>query len=151
MTIYDLMYLNTKGYIDTDPDSQTFANLTINVTDLNFFASDETCKKLSYVHERAKPEKSGNENTCLSVLQELLYICDPLKESCTSPNIKTFQVSVEQVCASRNTREKLFEVIGDAYNGFVDLINGKLHLSFDKFTTQLPVLICIILLLIINR
>ena len=47
--------------------------------------------------------------------------CNPDDDTCTNPNIQSFAVTIDQVCAAVNTPKKLlFETIGDEFDGFAD-------------------------------
>ena len=73
---------------------------------------------------------SGNTaslDQCKSVLSELYTACDPSKETCSDPNIQTFQVSIDHVCgAVKSTKKLSVETIGDEFDGFTgsDSIRG---------------------------
>jgi len=58
---------------------------------------------------------------CNAVLHKLFTACDPSMVTCSNPNVESFQLSTEQVCAAVDTPTKLlFETIGDEYDGFID-------------------------------
>ena len=73
---------------------------------------------------------SGNTaslDQCKSVLSKLYTACDPSKETCSDPNIQTFQVSIDHVCgAVKSTKKLSVETIGDEFDGFTgsDSIRG---------------------------
>ena len=75
--------------------------------------------------------KTSDPATCDEVLGDLFSACNPDDETCTNPNVQSFAVTTEQVCAHVKTPKKLlFEAIGDEFDGFVDkFAPGKLLLT----------------------
>ena len=107
------------GFIDTQPGSQNFGNFTVSAASLSMFDADEgVSMKLARIKLAAQQENPTQEQ-CVQVLEELFTACD--KDTCSNPNIETFQLSTEQVCAAVKTPTKLlFETIGDEFDGNVD-------------------------------
>ena len=120
MTEYDLAVLIADGYIDKEPGSDHFGNFTVSSISLNLFESDEGVKsKLARIQENAKVTDPTIAQ-CQQVLEQLYTACDPSKATCSSPNVESFQVSAERVCAAVNTPTKLlFKTIGDEFDGFI--------------------------------
>lgn len=121
MTKYDLAVLIAGGFIDTDPSSENFGNITVSAESLSLFDAEEGVKdKLDRIQKEAVDHTDLDQ--CKGVLSELFTACDPSSEAtCSNPNIESFQVSTEHVCDVVDTPKKLkFETIGDEFDGFVD-------------------------------
>jgi len=53
----------------------------------------------------------------LKLLNEFVTVCDPVSDSCPDKNKQTFQLTVDQVCAARNTTTKLkFKVLKEKFD-----------------------------------
>ena len=53
----------------------------------------------------------------LKLLNEFVTVCDPVSDSCPDKNKQTFQLTVDQVCAARNTTIKLnFKVLKEKFD-----------------------------------
>ena len=109
------------GFIDDNPSSNTYGNFTVSVAKLNLYNADEgVSTKLANIKAKAD-SKSNNQTTCEEVLQDLFSACNPDDGTCTNPNVQSFAVTTEQVCAAVNTPKKLlFEAIGDEFDNFAD-------------------------------
>lgn len=108
------------SYIETDPSSSNFGNYTIWDDAVSMFDAEEGVgDKLTRVKSIAKGAKTIE--SCKAVLSELFTVCDPSKATCSNPNVESFALSTEQVCAAVNTPIKLkFETVGDEFDGFTD-------------------------------
>ena len=122
MTEYDLAVLVAGGFIDANPSSSTYGAFTVPVEQLNLYNADEGLStKLAGIKAKAVYSNIGDSTKCTEVLQELFSACNPNDSTCTNPNLQSFAVSTEQVCAAVNTPKKLlFEAIGDEFDGFND-------------------------------
>jgi len=53
----------------------------------------------------------------LKLLNEFITVCDPVSDLCPDKNEQTYQLTVDQVCAARNTPIKLkFKVIKEKFD-----------------------------------
>ena len=128
MTEYDLAVLIAGSFIDITPGSESFGNFSISVEDLNLFAADkgidDNLDRIQSITTLTNINPS--KDTCITVLKEVSTACDPSKVTCSSPNIASFGVSTQHVCAAVKTPTKLlFEVVGDEFDGFVDANKWK--------------------------
>ena len=108
------------GFIDKEPESDTFANFTVSAENLNFFDADAGVRqKLLAIQGLAEGEV--NKGNCVAVLEQIFTACDPDQAECTDPNTESFQVSTDAVCDAVNTPTKLLlEAIGEEFDGFID-------------------------------
>jgi hypothetical protein len=121
MTEYSLAVLIAGGFIETDPMSNNFGNFTVSSNAMNLFDAEEGVKdKLKRIQGVAR--NGVTIDNCKAVLSDLFTACDGASSGiCTNPNIESFAVSTNQVCAVVNTATKLkFETVGDEFDGFVD-------------------------------
>jgi hypothetical protein len=147
--VSDLAILLAGGFVDNEPSSQGFGNFTVGaqgcvplsfsplfhslnyltvidffyqLKGLNLYNADEGVNtKLKRLKEMAIDSNAANVAKCDSVLSDLFSACDPDERGCTNPNVQSFDVSINQVCAAVNTPKKLlFEVVGDEFDGFID-------------------------------
>lgn len=90
MSEYDLAVLIAEGYIDRDPESETFGNFTLASSGLNLFDFDDGVKvKLRRIRNTALDYT--NIDQCKDVLNELFTACDPSQATCSDPNsVRTF-------------------------------------------------------------
>lgn len=118
----DLAVLVAGGFIDDNPSSNTYGNFTVSVAKLNLYnADDGVSTKLANIKAKALDSNSYNQTTCEEVLRDLFSACNPDDGTCTNPNVQSFAVTTEQVCAAVNTPKKLlFEAIGDEFDNFAD-------------------------------
>ena len=128
-------YTYPISFIETDPSSDQYGNFTVGDGALSLFDADEGVgEKLAHVQSLVQGDLSlGN---CKAVLSEFFTACDPEATTCTDPNIESFALSTEQVCAAVNTPVKLkFETIGDEFDGFTDdSEQGTRRSAFDCFS-----------------
>lgn len=94
---YDLAVLLAGGYIDRDPNSESYGNFTLTASGLNLFDADEGVKeKLARIQNHAQNYNSNSVTHCSAILSELFTVCEPDQPTCSNPNIESFQVSIEQ-------------------------------------------------------
>jgi hypothetical protein len=133
ITITDLAVLVAGGFIDTNPSSDTFGAFTVPVAQLNLYDADQgVSAKLANIQSKATTSNSVNQTTCDEVLQDLFSACNPEEATCTNPNVQSFAVTTDQVCAAVNTPKKLlFETISDEFDNFADeFTERKLNCSY---------------------
>ena len=116
----DLAVLVAGGFIDDNPSSGTYGSFTVSVANLNLYNADQgVSAKLASI--KANALDHTNQITCDEVLRDLFSACNPDVDTCTNPNMQSFAVTTEQVCAAVNTPKKLLlEAIGDEFDNYAD-------------------------------
>ena len=78
--------------------------------DINVFDARNLADKLGRIRSIANADEMS-PNSCNALLSELHTACEA--ESCSDPNERSHQLSVDQVCRAVNTRTKLdLDVLG---------------------------------------
>ena len=132
LSLSDLAVLVAGGFIDTNPSSNTYGAFTVPVAQLNLYNADEGVSiKLANIKAKATGSNMADQAICDEVLQDLFSACNPDDDTCTNPNVQSFAVTTDQVCAAVNTPKKLlFEAIGDEFDNFADkFTERKLNVS----------------------
>jgi len=109
--------------VEKDKASDTFAELTVDdMTEIHVFnARNELPERMAHIKALAKEPIS--EETCSSLLSQLLTSCH--KDSCTSANTDMYQQSVNQVCSFVDTQIKIkTKTVGQFFD-------------FQRYTVQL--------------
>lgn len=81
-----------------------------------FDVRNQLPEKMQSIKDKAdEADQNMSETSCIALLSELHTACG--EESCTDPNMDSFQLSVDQVGSSVNTHTKLkVEAIGEFYD-----------------------------------
>jgi hypothetical protein len=126
MSDYDIALLFVGRYIENDPKNDKFADFTaaVNLYDADF----------NIVQRIDRIRTHASSKDCSPLLAELHTACDPSNDSsCSDPNDRSFQLSIEDVCdAVNNPTKLLFTSISDELDGYWDNNGRVLQLVFDS-------------------
>ena len=117
MQSYDFAVLFAgQGYIDNEGD------FTVETDELKLFdVDDELPVKISRIKALADEDTSS----CNALLEEFHTSCPHDQQTCSTANIESFQLTIEQVCDAVNTPTLLkVDQIAEAYDGFANLGGG---------------------------
>ncbi|EJK47106.1 hypothetical protein THAOC_34199, partial [Thalassiosira oceanica] len=103
LTWYDVATRMVGGFIDSDPDSDTYGQLLVDdMNDIDVFdARNKLSQKMAEIKRLADADLPVNEANCAALLSELVTACG--EGSCSNPNEKSFQLSVNEVCQAKDT------------------------------------------------
>lgn len=121
MTDYDIAMLFVEGYVVTDPGNDRFATFSVDdITELNLFDADfAITNKINRIRDLASSTDPTDREQCTSLLSELHSACDPFETSCSESNLRSHQVSVDDVCdAVDNPAKLLLTLISDELDGY---------------------------------
>ncbi|EJK59231.1 hypothetical protein THAOC_20576 [Thalassiosira oceanica] len=112
---YDLAVRFLGGFIDKDENSDDYGRLLVEQTSaINLFGADELEKKYNNIAELVS--KDTNEENCSKLLSELYTACRN-KNGCTEPNKFSAELSVNEICDSKNARTKVqMKSLGEVFD-----------------------------------
>lgn len=137
MSDYDIALLFVGRYIDNDPTSENFADF---IADVNLYDADFN------ITQRIKSIRThASSRDCSLLLPELHTACDPSNDSsCSDPNDRSFQLSIEDVCdAVNNPTKLLLTSISGELDGYWGEDGMCLHLC-EFFVTSIRITINIL-------
>ncbi|EJK55469.1 hypothetical protein THAOC_24801 [Thalassiosira oceanica] len=143
MTNYDLSVLFANGYIESDSSSSNYGGLSVGASELNMFNVEGDAYNTfnSIMITAASIDESSTPEDCTAFLEQFHQSCDPLSSSgssssgstssassaptCSSANVESFQLSVDEVCENVHSPTKLLlSAIGSVFDGYAS-DNGK--------------------------
>ncbi|KAL7553929.1 hypothetical protein ACHAWF_017286 [Thalassiosira exigua] len=145
---YDLSLLFSNGYIEEDTSSSSFAEFTVSDDDLRLFnVGDDAFSTFETIMNTSKTiDATSSSETCTKFLEQFHQSCDPLSGStCSTENVQSFQLSVNEVCdATYSPTKLLFSAIGNKFDGYAST-DGKCFHSTSlliQFTLVLTHMFC---------
>ncbi|EJK63594.1 hypothetical protein THAOC_15735 [Thalassiosira oceanica] len=137
MTNYDLSVLFANGYIESDSSSSNYGGLSVGASELNVFNVEDNAYNTfnSIMSTAASIDESSTPEECTAFLEQFHQSCDPLSSSgssssgstssassaptCSSANVESFQLSVDEVCENVHSPTKLLlSAIGYVFDGY---------------------------------
>ncbi|EJK59753.1 hypothetical protein THAOC_19983, partial [Thalassiosira oceanica] len=112
---YDLAVRFLGNFIEDDVEDDKYGKLSVEeVSDIQLFDATRLHKKLSTIRELAN--RDTNEESCTRLLSELYTACLD-KNGCTEPNEYSAELSVLDICESKNSRTKVqMKSLGEVFD-----------------------------------
>mmetsp|Transcript_27072 Transcript_27072/g.61710 ORF Transcript_27072/g.61710 Transcript_27072/m.61710 type:complete len:1967 (+) Transcript_27072:236-6136(+) len=137
MTNYDLSVLFANGYIESDSSSSNYGGLSVGASELNVFNVEDNAYNTfnSIMITAASIDESSTPEDCTAFLEQFHQSCNPISSSgssssgstssgssaptCSSANVESFQLSVDEVCENVHSPTKLLlSAIGYVFDGY---------------------------------